>query len=453
MTVFARDRVELAALSGSETLRPAEARHISPVFGAGDLSGAVMCFRRLSSDQPLVLQARRHPAADQIEAQVQRTDLATVVTALGQTLTRVNLTLRVGSRRHLQAYLPPGATLWSLAVDGQAAQPSLPQTTGRETALLIPLPQQAAEEVLVELVYVEALPVRGNWSGEHHLKGPRFDLPLQQITWSVYVPEGYRYHDFSGSLTWEPGRSDETAVQRYNLHSYEQQILQTSRRHDQLAQQQQDLARELSQQGQQAAARRALAKGYNYSLGNAALNEDIRVDLENLLRQQAKAGLVNARDRFRQQANAAPQMDSPLVQQQVQSVENTLAQADNENLELITRRIIQTQQDAVESVAQLHISLSPYGRLLRFKSPLQVESAAAMDVRFKVQSMRWVGQGRDLWGALGCGLGLILVWYGWRCGAVYGMAACNRWLKPQDNGVDEGKKSVDNDLISAPELL
>ena len=80
-------------------------------------------------------------------------------------------------------------------------------------------------------------------------------------------------------------------LQRYDLQTYERNVRELSRRNTQLAQEQQSLARELAQQGRPAEARRALTKGYNFSLGNRALNEDIRVDLDNLMRQGTWKGL------------------------------------------------------------------------------------------------------------------------------------------------------------------
>ncbi len=128
-----------------------------------------------------------------------------------------------------------------------------------------------------------------------------------------------------------------------------------------------------------------------------ALNEDIRVDLDNLLRQQAKVGLVNARGRLRQQASGTAADQSLIVvdgksvsfsQQQAERIESSLGKADSENLELITQRIIQTQEAAEGSVAQLQITMPFCGKMLRFDSPLQVEPKAEMAVTFRARPQR-----------------------------------------------------------------
>jgi hypothetical protein len=183
-----------------------------------------------------------------------------------------------------------------------------------------------------------------------------------------------------------------------------------NRRNEQVAQQQQTLARELAQKGEQTAARQALTKGYNFSVGNTALNEDIRVDLDNLLRQQAKVGLINARGRLRQQTGGASagQTDGALAtngqvfsQQQAERIESSLGQADSENLELITRRIIQTQAAAETAVSQIQVTIPICGQILRFDSPLQVEPAAEMAVTFTARPQHLARVDPSLWYGFG----------------------------------------------------
>ena len=422
--VSATDRVEISVEAVDPALRPAEARTIPAYFGAGDLSGVALCYRSTSPEQRLTVRARRHAAAEQIGAEVRRTDIATVVTETGQTITRVVLTLRVGTQRHLQTTLPEGAAIWSLAVDGQAVQPSLHTRAGGSNVVLVPLPQQASDDAVVDMVYVVQLPWApgrsgmDRWPGPHRLSGPRFDLPLKQITWQVYVPEGFAYGDFGGTLTLDRDVEAGAQVRRYNVQAYEQQVLESNSANDQFAQQQQKLAHDLAQQGLQTAARQALAKGYNFSFSNRALNEDIRVDLDNLVRQQAKVGLVSARGRLRQQTSGEAQTQTDAVvppegqgpsfsQQQAERIESSLGQADSENLELITRRIIQTQEAAEGSVAQLQITMPLCGQILRFESPLQVEPAAEMAVAFSAKRPQIRRLNPSLWYGAGLFAGLL----------------------------------------------
>ena len=385
VVVFAGDRVALSAYSQAPSLRPADPRSIPSVFGAGDLSNAAMCYRSLSAVDTLVIQARRHAAAGQIGAQVHSTQITSVLTETGQGIHQVQLRLSVSTRRHLQALLPDLSEVWSLAVDGQAVHPSIRTDAQSQRVLLISLPQQGAEEATVTLVYITDVPSVA-WPGAHEFAGPRFDLPLENIEWQVYVPEGYAYKQFSGSLLYDKAKSSGDSVYQYSVAAYEQQVVQAEQYNEQQAQQQQTLAKALASQGRQSAARRALSKGYNFSMGNRALNEDIRVDLNNLLQQQVKVGLVNARDALSSQAASVQSGqrggDFNFSAQQAQNIEGSLAQADNDNLNLITHRIIQTQQAAQGSASQLQITLPTCGQLLSFSSPLLVDPMADMTIAF-----------------------------------------------------------------------
>ncbi|UCG57987.1 MAG: hypothetical protein JSU70_00495 [Phycisphaerales bacterium] len=473
--VFATDRVELSADSGDAVLRPAEARSIPKYFGAGDLSGAAMCYRSASPEHVLTIQAKRHAAAKQIGADVRTTNITTIVTQSGQAISQVTLVLRVGTKRYLQTILPKEADIWSLSVDGEAAQPSIRKDAEGLDVLLIPLPQQASDDVLVNLVYVAKLPsdrvggAAADWSGVHHLPGPRFDLPLKQITWHVFVPEGFSYDDFDGTLTINKAAAVDQQVHRYDLQHYERQILEANTANDRFAQQQQRLARELAEVGRQTDARRALAKGYNFSRGNIALNEDIRVDLDNLLRQQAKVGLVNARGRLRQQASGVTAgqgaglvaVDGEAMsfsQQQAERIESSLGKADSSNLELITQRIIQTQEAAEGSVAQLQINMPFSGKMLRFDSPLQAEPKAVMAVAFRAKRQRIRHLDPGILSGLGLFAGLLVV------GSIVAFAR-RRWgrlhemLAPVHQPVQPVENSRSDDLdkpngqVSAKELI
>ena len=157
-----------------------------------------MCYRSTSADAVLTVKARRHAAAEQIGADIRRTELATVVTPTGEAIHRVRLTLRVGSRRHLQTILPENGRIWSLSVDGEAAQPSIRSNAEGQEVLLVPLPQYTNDDAIVELVYVGRL-AQGGWTGVHRLTAG-FDPPLKQITWHVCARR-LQLRNFAGTPT------------------------------------------------------------------------------------------------------------------------------------------------------------------------------------------------------------------------------------------------------------
>ena len=75
------------------------------------------------------------------------------------------------------------------------------------------------------------------------------------------MPEGFTYGDFGGTIAVDPRIAEAGGVLRYDMQTYQQQILEVNRRNELVAQQQQSRARELAQKGEQTAARQALTKG------------------------------------------------------------------------------------------------------------------------------------------------------------------------------------------------
>ncbi|MCP4455030.1 MAG: hypothetical protein GY809_26515, partial [Planctomycetes bacterium] len=454
VVVFAGDRVALSANTQTPSLRPADPRSIPSVFGAGDLSNAAMCYRSLSANDTLVIQARRHAAAGQIGAQVHSTQITSVLTETGQGIHQVQLRLSVSTRRHLQALLPDQSEVWSLAVDGQAVHPSIRTDAQSRRVLLISLPQQGGEEATVTLVYITDGSAKA-WAGAHQFAGPRFDLPLENIQWQVYVPEAFTYRQFSGSLMFDKTDAFAEDVYQYSVAAYEQQVVQAEQYNQQQAQQQQTLAKTLASQGHQSAARRALSRGYNFSKGNLALNEDIRVDLNNLLQQQVKVGLVNARDALNSQATSVRSAgrggDFNFSAEQAQNLEGALAQADNDNLNLITHRIIQTQQAAHGSAAQLQITLPTSGQLLSFSSPLLVDPMADMTIAFNADEKSRHRTDHSLVFALAIFVGLMVVGVGQNRLARW--TVTTNTVAQQPEFIEEPPHNEEDGPVSSEELM
>jgi hypothetical protein len=189
-------------------------------------------------------------------------------------------------------------------------------------------------------------------------------------------------------------------------------------------------------------------------MGNRALNEDIRVDLDNLLKQQVKVGLVNAREALN--ADSSPMtgaqdgQDFFFSAKQAQNLEGTLGQADNDNLNLITQRIIQAQQAAQGSAAQLQITLPTCGRLLSFASPLLVDPMADMTLSFHVTSKASRRADHSLLYALAMFVGILAVGFGLTRLGIWAVAKPSEVQRPQ--AVEQGPPNPTGQ-VSSEELI
>jgi hypothetical protein len=387
-------RVELTVVQTTGSLQASEARSVPGRFGAGDLADAALCYATTAADYDLTLRATRHEAAQVLDAEVTEAHITSVVNERLDSLHQVALALRAGGRRILRCRLPAGAEVWSLLVDRQSRTPTFtgPETADAGRELLIPLPQSAGSDipVAVDLTYIQQPPA-GSPPPAFTFDGPRFDLPLRNISWVFYVPPRYRYHDFKGTLTPDPEWVGGARVSRYDLKAYQDVNLRLNTADLQKAVALQERGLRLAREGNQKEARQALEQAYSYSQADKALNEDARVNLRQLLRQQAVVGLVNRRGDVRQAeeqgatAQALPAADR-FTQEEAERVQNSLSRTDSENLDRITGRMLDIQEAAAAATMQLMVGPPLHGRVLAFHRALQVEKDAPMRVAFQASA-------------------------------------------------------------------
>lgn len=388
VTITAGPRVELSQAGAGQSLQPAEARTVPMDFGAGDQSDAALCFITSSSDYRLDLAITRHSAADLLDASVHRVDITSVITEAGASINRVQLELNVGGKRHLEARLPEDAKVWSLLVGARSVVPSV-REDGREPVYLIPLSPDAAGDLPVEidLVYTTIHGPGGSapWTD---LNGPRFDLPLHNVNWTLFAPPDFAYSDFRGTLVYDEDVGETAGVAQFTAGAYQQQVQRLNVSNLAKALDLQEMGDALAAKGDQRAARQALESAWFYSLSDPALNEDARVQLHRLAEEQALVGLVGNRGRLRQQSGA-PHEQSPeqsygenFDRDQARRLRNTLSKADSENLQAIIGRMIETQDAATASSVPLLVNLPVRGRPLHFSRSIQVNPSAPMRISF-----------------------------------------------------------------------
>jgi len=176
----------------------------------------------------------------------------------------------------------------------------------------------------------------------------------------------------------------------------------------------QTMSNELAQNGKQYEARQALESAYNYSVADPALNEDARVQLRKLIRQQAVVGLVGRRGQIRMQTGgqaeeAGKNLGDRFNRDEAERLESSLSQDDTGNLNRIADRLIEMQERAAGTSLQLVINMPLKGKVLEFTRPLQVKPNSPMLVTFCAKRLP-ERDARSNWVvAAGLGLGLFLV--------------------------------------------
>ena len=175
-----------------------------------------LAYRYVRPGYKLTLAVRRFDEAEVLQAIVDSAQFASVVADDGQMMTEMSLSVRNNGRQFLEVELPGGANVWSAFVAGQPVRPSL-----RDGKLLLPIQTSDADNdaTAVELTYVgtNSFP-RGR--GNIGFASPKFDVPLKNARWEVYLLPDYDYQNFSGTMTREIAPAPETSSSSFSILDY-----------------------------------------------------------------------------------------------------------------------------------------------------------------------------------------------------------------------------------------
>jgi hypothetical protein len=169
-------------------LLPADVSEIPPdvlAYG-GNLIGA--CKYSEAPEQALVKIAE-HEDAPVLTAIIESLNATTVLLDNGTEATWIDLSIKNNRKQFLGLTLPgEEVEIWSLLLDGQ---PAKPKQTGR--TVLVPLPRGDGEVASkVSLVLLRKGP-EVTILGRIEPRLPRFDVPVSEALWTVYLPDGKRY--------------------------------------------------------------------------------------------------------------------------------------------------------------------------------------------------------------------------------------------------------------------
>ena len=140
--------------------------------------------------------------------------------------------------------------------------------------------------------------------------------------------------------------------------------------------------------GERGKAQRALKQAIDLSQADASLNEDARVQFENVAVQNAKIGFMNRRDALRASNNifveGASQNavlgfnDGNFSQEFAQQLEGRLSARDRMALELVSSKIVGQQAAVVEAAQAISVTMPENGPTLVFTRALQTQPGGSM---------------------------------------------------------------------------
>ncbi|SPE62885.1 conserved membrane hypothetical protein [Verrucomicrobia bacterium] len=414
VTVQSGGRLQARAEAVPATLQVAEWQSI-PRALAQDLPAAAanFAYRLVDPAFALPLKLERHEAAKLLPARINHLAFRSVISDDGIMLTQVRLEMQPGDKRLLELTLPKDAHFWFAFVNDNGVWPWREQDS-----ILIPLEQQSRRDkpLPVELVYSCRLGAVRNHELDLELLAPKFDLPLEDLTWRVSLSDQWQLKRWGGSFQLQDqALAPRAAVEDLQTYLQKETSLQqerTKEAEDLLAVGNSALA-----QGDPQEARRAFQAAYGLSTHDAAFNEDARVQLHNMKLQQALVGL-----NVRQSAAAGDtgglggkwrdlrgRKEVSYTQQDAKDIIDRNNADENAAFMRLAERLIQQQDAAVSSASAIHANIPEQGRVLTFKRAVVVDPRADLRIRLDAVAARPGGTRVLVLGAIF----LLLVLFAW----------------------------------------
>ncbi|MSU62322.1 MAG: hypothetical protein EXS31_07990 [Pedosphaera sp.] len=424
VTLESGSRLQVQIDTPPAALQPAEWQSI-PRALQQDLQAAAAnyTFRLVEPAFQLPLRLDRHEAAKLLPARVNSVTLTSVVSDDGVILTQARLMMIPGDKQLLHLTLPDQARFWFAFV----AQNSVWPWRERDQ-ILIPLEQHSktGEPVMVELFYTSRSVGTKRSVLDLSLLGPRFDLPLENISWRVFLNEKWQLKNWSGSLQLQDEGQPSQPV-AVDLETYVKQEAGAQKEKTREAEQFLSVANSLLEKGDPEQARRAFQNAFGLSQHDNAFNEDARVQLHNLKTQQALVGLNVRQAKVAGEGGALVATPRGLregqaanyTQQEAKKLMDRNSADENAVQMRLVERLIQQQEAVVANPSAIRATLPEHGRKLTFARSLQVETNTDLKISLSATEVREVTTGAELLLLAGIFVGVALV--GWMPSLLQGL--------------------------------
>ncbi|MEO8617123.1 MAG: DMT family transporter [Luteolibacter sp.] len=360
----------------------------------------LMAFRVADPEGPLPVLLKRHQLADLQKLRVEEGSLTTLMSPDGDALTAVDLKMQVTGKGTLRLKLPKKSELFNVLVNDEGA--TLVREGDEWLFYVFPSPE-VGRPATVRFVYSA-----GTTKGKH-LEGPVLNVPMEDLTWRVLVPEGWKMTDHSGDFDLK----QQQAMGSFRLEEYQSFVQSRKQSASKSAVALLDQANVWLRAGDQEKAGIALGNAVRSNQLDAASGEDARVQLRQLKTQQAVLGLNTRRQKlsldnnFSNATSANEQLEraaeaNPVLRggynydpkQFDRFLEGNTAD-ENSALKEIANRIVTQQLAAEPAPVALDVTLPERGTVLTFGRSVQVDGDRPMSIDLKLKragsSYVWLG--------------------------------------------------------------
>lgn len=274
-----------------------------------DRSGSPSIFLRSTQQgEGVRVSLKRHAVVAGAKMRVKNGSLLTVLSPKGELMNQAELNLRTLQRGSLILTLPPRSRLFGAFVNEESA---LVVKDGDSFRFHV-TGDTGGNEAKVRFTYATTLSTGS--LAELELKAFKIGEPLENVTWTISIPEGYVLQDADGDLDlmdkFNGGPVDRAQYQELVNLRYSEKEQGSLSRLNQVS--------GFLKAGERDKAASTLEQVYNQSNLDAASNEDARIKLEDLVTEKAIIGLNTRRQRLYSD-NSGIQVLVPQDSQQIEA--------------------------------------------------------------------------------------------------------------------------------------
>jgi tetratricopeptide (TPR) repeat protein len=240
----------------------------------------------------------------------------------------------------------------------------------------------------------------------HNFEAPSFGLPLNNVGWNIFMPDDDYYFGFGGEMDYQGSGAMQNEVLSFTSDKY--WGVNTAEHRASIAEAENRLknAQALESEGRLDEAKEELQQALIVSNGD---NEDARVRLDSLRKQQFKMGMVNRNDAIRYSRNSYDEGQLDRMQgfqegnfgrEYAKRVERELGARYNKALDMVADRFVAVQSAAEETFPSISITIPQNGRRLSFYRQKHVDAGKPLSVHFMAGSGRVIGGLGAVWPAV-----------------------------------------------------
>jgi len=204
--VSAFTSVEIKTLDFTGDVEPIDIKELPQTVWNLSPNPVLVAFKYIKHPYSVTLELTTHENLTVLIAAIDNASYTTLLTDEGKMVTRGVYTVRNNLKQFLKLKMPEESEIWGSFVSERPAKP----TKGEDdNEVLIQLERSTgaygnAKSFKVEVVYFTKGEVMEK-RGEVKVKLPKADIPISELTWSLWLPDEYKYRKFGGNVKeWKP---------------------------------------------------------------------------------------------------------------------------------------------------------------------------------------------------------------------------------------------------------